>query len=114
MRIKLPMLIVMSLMYGLPPAFGAATSPFVDTTESQALSPPSTQTSVATTTSQSHSCHGESVRMNPAQDCDGQAASATSVTALLSRLVRSSGVARGVQCPIPPLPDESQLKELHP
>jgi hypothetical protein len=47
-------------------------------------------------------------------ECDGQSSSTASVTALISRLVRSSADTAGVQCPIPPVPDESPLQELPP
>jgi hypothetical protein len=49
-----------------------------------------------------------------ARDCDGQSSMKDSVTALISRLVRSSTVVRGVQCPIPAPADTSQLEELRP
>lgn len=114
MRNKLATLVVMSLMYGLPLAFTAATSTFAGTTEPQALPTPSPKMSVATSTSQSPPSHGKSVRGNPAPDCEGQPPSSASVTALLNRLVRSSAVARDVQCPIPPVPDKSRLEEFHP
>ena len=46
--------------------------------------------------------------MNAGPECDGQVVPSTgSVTALLSRVVRSSTAASTVQCPIPPVPDKS-------
>ena len=51
---------------------------------------------------------------NNALDCSGQTSSTTSVSTLLSRLIRSSAVVRGVQCPLPPVPDKSTAQELHP
>ena len=115
MRNKLAKLVVMSLLYGLPPAFAAATSTFAGTTESQELPTASPQISVATSTSQSPPSHGKSIRRDPAPNCEGQPLSNASVTALLSRLVRSSAIVRGVQCPIPPIPDRSLLiEEFHP
>jgi hypothetical protein len=36
------------------------------------------------------------------------------VPTLLSRFVRTSATARGVQCPMPPVPDTSPLEERHP
>ena len=47
-------------------------------------------------------------------DCNGTVQTAGSVTALLSRLARSAEVARGVQCPIPEVPEKSASEELHP
>jgi hypothetical protein len=49
-----------------------------------------------------------------ARDCDGQSSMKDSATALLNRLVRSSAVVRGVQCPIPAPADKLQLEELRP
>jgi hypothetical protein len=115
MQNKLARLVVMSLVYGLPPAFGAATSTFAGTTEPQELPTASPQISVATSTSQSPPSHGKSVRGNSAPNCEGQSPSNASVTILLSRLVRSSAIVRGVQCTIPPIPDKSLLvEEFHP
>ncbi len=48
-----------------------------------------------------------------AKDCEGKAPVTGSVTALLSKLVHSSNSVRGVQCPIPHVPDQSITKELH-
>jgi hypothetical protein len=60
-----------------------------------------------------HPSISESITDN-ARDCDGQSSMKDSVTALISRLVRSSTVVRGVQCPIPAPADTSQLEELRP
>ena len=49
-----------------------------------------------------------------APDCNGQSPSTTSVTALLSRLVRPSTIAKGVYCPIPPVSDQAPAQERHP
>lgn len=49
-----------------------------------------------------------------APDCDGKAPATGSVTALLSKFVRSSNTARGVQCPIPPVSDQSTTQETRP
>ena len=51
---------------------------------------------------------------NHSPDCNGQSASTTSVSALLSRLVRASTIVQGVQCPISPVPDQATAQELHP
>jgi hypothetical protein len=115
MRNNLAKLVGMSLLYGLPPAFAAATSTFAGTTESQELSTASPQMGGATGTSQSPPSHGKSVQGNPAPNCEGQPPSNASVTGLPSRLVRSSAFVRGVRCPIPPVPDKSLfVEELHP
>ena len=115
MRNKLTRLVVMSLLYGLPPAFAAATSTFAGTTESQELSIPSPQMSVAASTPQPPPSHGKFVRGNPDPNCEGQPPLNASVTALPIRPVRSSAIVRGVQCPIPPVPDKSLLvEEFHP
>lgn len=54
------------------------------------------------------------VSQGTAPNCDGEAPSATYVTALLSRIIRSSGTIRGVQCPIPPVHEPLPLQEIHP
>ncbi|MDF0644447.1 MAG: hypothetical protein P0111_10475 [Nitrospira sp.] len=48
------------------------------------------------------------------KDCDGQPPSAGSITARLRRLVDTSANVRGVQCPIPPIPNSSPIQEPHP
>lgn len=49
-----------------------------------------------------------------ASDCDGKPSPSGSVTALLSKLVHSSSEARGVQCPIPPVPEQTTIQESNP
>ncbi|MDF0644443.1 MAG: hypothetical protein P0111_10455 [Nitrospira sp.] len=48
------------------------------------------------------------------KDCDGQPPSAGSITAMLRRLVDTSANVRGVQCPIPPIPDSQPIQEPQP
>ena len=72
------------------------------------------KTNIDTSVSQPPSGKSESLQPRAGPDCAGVALSAGSVPALLSRFVRSSSVVRGVQCPIPPVPDNSPLQELHP
>jgi hypothetical protein len=50
--------------------------------------------------------------MNAGPDCEGQSPSAGSVTALMSRLVRSSTVGRDVQCPSPSEEGQSTEQEI--
>ena len=74
-----------------------------DTTPGSKTLPPSTAP-LATENADTHP--------QPASpDCDGKAPASGSITALLSKLVRSSSAARGVQCPIPPVPDQPTIQE---
>jgi hypothetical protein len=111
---KLVGLLVISLSVGFPSAYAAAVATNASTTESLDPHLPSQQASIATSTSQPVSSNVESHQKNAAPDCDGEAPSTASVPALLSRFVRSSTIARGVQCPIPPIPNQSTEEELHP
>jgi hypothetical protein len=52
-----------------------------------------------------------SLAKDASQGCDGQTRSATSLHAMLSRFVRTSSLAGGVQCPIPPISDQSTQQE---
>jgi len=65
-------------------------------------------------TPQSLSAHGGALQQSAAPNCEGEAPSATAVTALLSRIVRSSVTIRGVQCPIPAVHDFMPTQETHP
>jgi hypothetical protein len=47
-------------------------------------------------------------------DCGDQAPSSGSTLALLSRVMRSSGVASGIQCPILPISGTSALEDFRP
>ena len=47
-------------------------------------------------------------------DCTEQRPATTSVTDLLSRLVRVSTLAKGLYCPSPSVPDPSPAQEFHP
>jgi hypothetical protein len=114
MRTMVAAFVVMSIVFGLDPPHSIANAFDSSLTGSRDRHIPAPQPQTTTRTSQSLSSQGGVFQQNAAQDCTGEAPSTGSVPPLLSRLVRSSGVARGVQCPIPPLPDESQLKELHP
>lgn len=85
--------------------------------------PIETQTTAITTVQVSASGASAIAEPTPAQgvqpkdagkDCDGQPPSTLSVTTVLSRIVRSSNITRGVQCPIPPVPDQSTTQEMRP
>jgi muramidase (phage lysozyme) len=56
----------------------------------------------------------ESQVIDNKEDCDGYRPSTGSVTALLRKIVHTSSTPRGVQCPIPPVPDHSTTQEPHP
>jgi hypothetical protein len=115
MQPKLVGLLIISLLVGgFPPAYAAATSTKASTTESLDQRLPSQHASIATNTSQPPATTAGVIQKHRAQDCDGEAPSSGSVTTLLSRLVRSSTVAQGKQCPMPPPPDTSHAEELHP
>ena len=113
-RITLAALVVMSIGWGLPAAYAAESSSGADTIEPQHATVPNT--SLVTSVSPPPSGKAESLQRHAAPDCDGEAPSTSPVTALLSRLVRSSSGVRGVQCPMPLVPDKSPLEveELHP
>ena len=115
MQIKFVGLLVISLLVGFPLAYVAATSRNTGATESLDPHLSSPQPSIATSTSQPPATTVGVIQKNRAQDCDGEAPSTGSVTALLSRLVRSSGVAQGKYCSMPPGPEKSPyIEELHP
>ena len=111
-RITLAALVVMSIGWGLPAAYAAESSSGADTIEPQHATVPNT--SLVTSVSPPPSGKAEFLQGRAAPDCDGVAPSAGAVTALLSRFVRSSNTAHGVQCSIPPLPDQLTTQELHP
>lgn len=64
--------------------------------------------------SQTRSSSAPQAQQKSAQDCEGKASATGSVTALLSKLVRSSSATRGVQCPIPPVPEQATIQENNP
>jgi hypothetical protein len=55
-----------------------------------------------------------SITTKDGQDCDGLAPQPGALTALLRKLVRGSHQEPGIQCPIPPVPDQSHEQEHHP
>ena len=115
MQTKLVALVAISLLVGCPPAYAAATSSNTGATESLDPHLSSPQPSIATSTAQPSSNNAGSFRRTPAPDCDGLRPSTNLVTALLSRLVRSSAVAQGKHCSMPPGPEKSPyIEELHP
>ena len=108
-------LLVISLLVGFPPAYAAAAATNAGATESHDQRLPSQHASIATSTAQPPSNNAGSLGRTPAPDCDGQLPSTSPVTALLSRLVRSSTVAQGKHCSMPPGPETSPyIEELHP
>jgi len=114
MRTAVAVFVVMNMVCGLAPPHGVATSFDTSPTESRDRQTPALQPRLTTSAVQSSSSHDGDFRMSATPNCDGKDPSTASVTALLSRLIRPSTAAHGVQCPIPPLPDVSQLEELHP
>ena len=113
-RITLAALVAMTIGWGLPAAYAAETSSRAEATEAQDLPVAAPHANIATSGSPSPSNNAGSLPTSAAPDCDGVASSASSVPALLSRLVRSSTAAHGVQCPMPPIPNQSPVEELHP
>jgi hypothetical protein len=114
MQTKLAALVVVSIFYGLTPVYAAENSTNVSKPESHDLRVPAPQMSIAMGTSQPSSAEDGPLRKSPDPECEEQMPSTGAATALLNRLVRSSTTARGVQCPIPPVPDKSTLEEFHP
>ena len=101
-------LILIPIMVGFPLAYAAAPSLDSETTESLEPPTPLSQLGIGTHASRPPSNNAGPLPKSAAPDCDGAPPSSTGpVMALLSRLVRSSSAARGVQCPIPPLQDTS-------
>ena len=87
------------------------TSTIIESRERQRAS----QTAGPTTmTPQSLSDHAGVLQERAAPDCEGEAPSATSVTALLNQIGRSSGPLRGAQCPSPTVPEPMPTEETHP
>jgi hypothetical protein len=111
MQTKLAALVVMSIVCGLSAAQAAETSSGPEATELHTTAP---NAGIVTSISPSPSSHAGSLGRNPAPDCDRPMPSTASVPARLSRLVRSSTTARGVQCPIPPVSDNMPSQESHP
>lgn len=115
MQIALGGLLVMSMLTR-PPHVQAAgnsshTSTVIESRERQRTSQPASPT---TMTPQSLSDHAGVLQERVAPDCEGEAPSAISVTAMLNRIVRASGTVRGVQCPIPIVPEPIPTEETHP
>lgn len=48
------------------------------------------------------------------KECDGQTPTTGHATARSNRLVRSASPRRGVQCPIPPVPEQAAIQENNP
>ena len=113
-RITLVALVAMTISWGLPVAQAAETVSGADTIESLPSDTTTSRSSSITSPSQRPLPHVGSLPQSAAPDCDGQAPSTGTVTALRSRLDRSSTLAHGVQCPIPPVPDHLTRQELHP
>jgi len=115
MQIKLAALVVMSTLCGLPAAHAAETSNGPDTMAPLPLHATDPNASLVTSVSSPPSSHAGSLGRNPAPDCDGPIPSTSPVTVLLSRLARSSTVAQGKHCSMPPGPETSPyIEELHP
>lgn len=114
MQAKLTALVVMSIVCGLPAAHAMEASSGPKTMEPQPLHATTPHASIDTSVSPPPSNQAGSLGRSPAPDCDGQRPSTASVTALLSRAVRSSTAARGVQCPMLPDSNLSTVQELHP
>jgi hypothetical protein len=113
-QITLAAFVFMSIMCGLAAAHAMEASSGADTVEPPELRTATSKTSIDTSVSPPPSGKAEFLQGRAAPDCDGVAPSAGAVTALLSRFVRSSNTAHGVQCSIPPLPDQLTTQELHP
>mgnify|MGYP001603042428 CR=1 FL=1 len=114
MQTRLAASVFISILCGLAAAHAAETSSKPEAVESQAQPATVPHAGMVTGVSPTPLSLTGSLQRNAAPDCDGAAPSTGTVTALLSRLVRSSAAARGVQCPIPPVPDHLTIQELHP
>lgn len=105
----------MSLLAGSPHVQAAEISSntpiVIETHEEQRRGQPASTTRM---TPQSLSDHAAAYQQSAAPNCEGEAPTASSVTALLGRIIRSSGTIRGVQCPIPPVPEPMPSQETHP
>jgi len=105
-------LIVISLLVGFPSAHAVVPLPNTGPTESHNQQTSSLQLGITSNTSQSLSSNAAHLQETTAPDCDDEAPATGPVTALLSRLIRSSSIVRGKQCTGPPVP--AKLEELHP
>lgn len=117
MQFKLASIIVISIQCGWPIIHATASSVNASTIESQERQAASLQAVNATNASEPLASHAGALQQRAAPNCDGEtpsATSVTSVTALLSRVIRSSGTIRGVQCPIPPVHEPMPSQETHP
>lgn len=112
MRTHLAALVVVGIVWGLSTTHATETSSKPEASKLQDL--PATVPDPQIATKESPSSPAEALQKGAALDCDGVAPSSSSVTALLSKLVRSSTIARGRQCLISPIPDQSTVQELHP
>ena len=111
---RVAVLVAMSLALGPLTTYAAApltSSGEVESPESQAPFPPA---NLARGGSHLRNADPRFIEERATQDCEGKAPSTGQVTALLSRLITSSSVVRGVQCPIPPVPDQSTGQETRP
>jgi hypothetical protein len=104
----------MSVLCGLSAAQAVEASSGPDTIEPPQLHATAPNASLVTSVSPPLLDKAESLQRRVAPDCDSVTPSTASVTALLSRFVRSSTPARGVQCPIPPVPEHLTIQEVHP
>ena len=114
MRAKIAAVIVMALVFSSLTAHAAESS-----TNSGVVVLPDSKAPSFTATLRPSGSHSPDtdptlIEETTAQDCEGKAPSSGSVTALLSRLIASSHAVRGVQCPIPPVPNQSRRQETRP
>lgn len=111
----LEMFILISMLAGSPHVQAAEISSntpiAIEAHEEQRMGQPA---STARMTPQPLSDHVVALQQSAAPNCEGEAPFATAVTALLSRIIRSSGTILGVQCPIPPVPKPMPSQETHP
>lgn len=114
MQSKLAAIIVSCIQCGWPVTHATANSVNASTIESQERQAASPQAVNATNASEPLASQAGVHQQSAAPNCDGEAPSVTSVTALLSRIIRSSGTIHGVQCPIPPVHEPVPLQETHP
>ena len=115
MRTKLAVFLIMSVVTWMSAAQVAAGSADFSGAEPRSIESSLPQQRIFSTSMPQHSSgSAESLQQTAARECDKEIPFTASVTALVNRLVRSSNVVRGVQCPIPPIPDLSTEHEPHP
>jgi hypothetical protein len=114
MRTRLAALALISIVCDLNIGHGATSPILTSGREAKDQDTPAPHKTLAASTAPLATENADTHPQPASQDCDGKAPASGSVTALLGKLAHASSAARGVQCPIPPVPDPPSELEHHP